>query len=73
KLVQKSVSQLGKDEIEDNLVTTDNAYLLTRLLGDGSYFLSIAVDKGAASLGNVRLMTRQFADDLWAAIPKRGK
>lgn len=70
KLVQKTVGQLGDDLVEDNLVTSDNAYILTRFLGDGSYYLGVAVDKETASLGNVRLMTRQYADDLWETIPK---
>jgi len=70
KLVQKTVGQLGDDAVEDNLVTSQNAYILTRFLGDGSYYLGVAVDKEAASLGNLRLMTRRYADDLWDAIPK---
>ena len=71
KLVQKSCSQLGNEEVEDNLVTTNNVYLLTRFLGDGSYFLGITADKNAASLGNVRLIARQYADALWKGIPRR--
>jgi predicted regulator of Ras-like GTPase activity (Roadblock/LC7/MglB family) len=70
KLVQKTADQLGSGEVEDNLVTTNNAYILTRFLGDTSYYLSIAVDKSSGSLGNVRLMTRNYAGDLWDAIPK---
>ena len=41
--------------------------------GDGSYWLGLAVGKEAASLGNVRLMARNYADDLWKAIPRRRK
>ena len=70
KLAHKNASQLG-DEMEDNLTTTDQAYLITHFLGDGSYHQGIAVDKQAGSLGNVRLMVRQYADALWDAIPKR--
>ena len=73
KLVQRSANLVNVGEVEDNLITTDTSYILTRSLGDGSYFLGIAADKAAASLGNVRLMARQFADDLWKAIPKRGR
>ena len=71
KLVQKSCSQLGGDQVEDNLITTNNVYILTRFLGDGSYFMGIAADKNTASLGNVRLIARQYSDALWKAIPKR--
>jgi predicted regulator of Ras-like GTPase activity (Roadblock/LC7/MglB family) len=70
KLVSKTADQLGSGEVEDNLVTTDDAYVLTRFLGDGSYYLGIAVSKDMGSLGNVRLMSRNYADDIWDAIPK---
>jgi DNA-binding response OmpR family regulator/predicted regulator of Ras-like GTPase activity (Roadblock/LC7/MglB family) len=71
KLVQKSAAQIGSDDVEDNLVTSKDRYILTRSLGDGSYFLATAVDKEAASLGNVRLVTRMFGLGLWDAIPRR--
>ncbi len=71
KLVQRSTKQLKGGSVEDNLVTTDISYILARFLGDGSYYLVVAVDRNMASLGNVRLMTRNFASDLWDAIPRR--
>ena len=70
KLVQKTVAQLGSGEVQDNLVTSDNAYVLTRFLGDGSYYLAVAVDKDAGSLGNMRLMARSYAPKLWNTIPR---
>jgi predicted regulator of Ras-like GTPase activity (Roadblock/LC7/MglB family) len=73
KLVQKTADQLGSGGVEDNLVTTETGYALTRFLGDGSFYLNTVVDKEAASLGNVRMMTRQYADELWSAIPRRGR
>lgn len=71
KMVQKSAAQIGSDEVEDNLVTSKDRYILTRSLGDGSYFLATAVDREAASLGNVRLVTRMFGEGLWDAVPRR--
>ena len=71
KLAQKSVDQVQAGRLEDNLVTGKKSYFLSRFLGDGSYYLSVAVEREAASLGNVRLMMRQYADDLWDAIPKQ--
>jgi CheY-like chemotaxis protein len=71
KLVQKSVDQLGAGTVEDNLVTGKKTYVLSRFLGDKSYYMEVAVDKETSSLGNVRLMMRQYADDLWDAIPRR--
>jgi DNA-binding response OmpR family regulator/predicted regulator of Ras-like GTPase activity (Roadblock/LC7/MglB family) len=70
KLVSKTADQLGSGSVEDNLVTTDDAYILTRFLGDGSYYLGVAVSKDSGSLGNVRLMTRNYADKIWDAIPR---
>ncbi len=71
KLVQKTTDQLKAGELEDNLVTTRNAYVVSRYLGDSTYYLAVAVDRQAATLGNVRLMTQHYADALWNAIPKR--
>lgn len=70
KLVQKTVAQLGSGAVQDNLVTSDNAYILSRFLGDGSYYLGVAVDKNSGSLGNMRLMTRNYASKLWNTIPR---
>lgn len=69
-LVQKSAAQIGSNQIEDNLVTSKDRYIISRYLGDGSYFLVTAVDKEGSSLGNVRLVTRLFGEGLWADIPK---
>jgi predicted regulator of Ras-like GTPase activity (Roadblock/LC7/MglB family) len=71
KLVQKTGDQLKAGELEDNLVTTRNSYIVSRFLGDGSYYLGVAVDRQASTLGNLRLMTQQYSDALWNAIPKR--
>lgn len=72
KLVDRTMGRLKSGNVEDNLVTTDDTYILSRLLGDGSsYYLVVSVERDLASLGNVRLMTRNFAPDLWDAIPRR--
>lgn len=73
KLLSKTANQLGKKSIDDFLVTTEHAYLLTRFVGDGSFWFGIAIDKNAGTLGNMRLVAKQFADEVWAAIPKRRK
>lgn len=70
KLVQKTCTQLGEDVVEDNLVTTNETYLLTLFLGEGLYYLVVAADKKNSSLGNIRLIARQYADALWDQIPK---
>ncbi len=70
KLVQKTCTQLGEDVVEDNLVTTDETYLLTLFIGEGTYYLVIAANKKNSSLGNVRLIARQYADSIYDQIPK---
>ncbi len=73
KLVQKTCKQLGEDEMEDNLVTTDDLFILCRFIGDGSYYLGISANQKEANLGNVRLIARQYDDLIWDNIPKRKK
>ena len=70
KLGDKMTTQLG-DELMDNLVTTDDAYLLTTYLGDGSFYLGIAAAKEYATLGNIRLVAREYKQEIWDAIPQR--
>lgn len=70
-VVQKTAKQLANDTVEDNLLTTQNAFMLTRFIGDGSMYLGIAVDRKSGNLGTIRLIARNFADVLWDAVPKR--
>ncbi|MBN2091065.1 hypothetical protein JW964_15740, partial [candidate division KSB1 bacterium] len=71
KLVQKSINQLTIDKIEDNLITTQNLYILTLFLGEGAHFLNIIADKQHSSLGNIKLMAHQFAKIIEKEIPGR--
>lgn len=71
KSLQKTCDQLGNNNVEDTFVTTTSSYLMTLFLGDGSYYLVVAIDKNSGTLGNLRLITKQFADALWNAIPKK--
>jgi predicted regulator of Ras-like GTPase activity (Roadblock/LC7/MglB family) len=71
RLVLQTVKQLGKPTFEDNLFTAENHFILSRFLGDGSYWVILVVDKKNGSLGNIRLISRQFSDEIWDSIPKR--
>lgn len=71
KLVQKTTDQLKIGDMEDILITTRNGYVVARFLGDATYYLGVAVDRQTATLGNVRLMTQQYAEGLWNAVPKK--
>lgn len=70
KLVDTSVAKLGAGVIEDNLLTTEKAYLLIRYLENKSYYLGIAVDCTKANLGNLRLISRLYAERVAQAMPQ---
>jgi predicted regulator of Ras-like GTPase activity (Roadblock/LC7/MglB family) len=69
KLGGRVSDKLKMGGVDDILVTTDQAYLLTRILGDGSYYWGLAVTKDA-TLGMVRMLMNEYADQLWAAVPR---
>ena len=69
KLAEKVSAKVGMGKVDDNLVTTDQAYILSRFLGDGSYYWGLAVTRNA-TLGSVRMIMNEYADQLWDAIPR---
>lgn len=69
KLAAEIAEKLKLGEVEDNLVTTDSAYFLTRFIGDGSYYWGVAVSR-EATLGAVNMVMNEYADQLWKAIPR---
>jgi hypothetical protein len=58
---------MGK--VDDNLTTTDKAYIIARFIGDGSYFWGVAVTRNA-TLGSVRMIMNEFAGQVWDMIPR---
>lgn len=63
KLAQKSVNDVGElGGFEENLVETENAWVLTRFL-DENYYLGIAVST-QATLGNVRMVASKYSDKI---------
>lgn len=70
KLVDTSIEKIKAGQIEDDLVTTANAYILMRFLPGKSYYLGIAADRKTGNLGNVRLISRTYADRLAKALPR---
>jgi predicted regulator of Ras-like GTPase activity (Roadblock/LC7/MglB family) len=69
KLAANVSSKIGMGAVEDSLVTTDQAYIITRFLGDGSYYWGLAVTRNA-TLGMVRTLMNEYADQIWKAVPK---
>jgi len=69
KLGARVSDKLKMGGVDDILVTTDKTYIITRILGDGSYYWGLAVTKDA-TLGMVRMLMNEYADQLWAAVPR---
>jgi predicted regulator of Ras-like GTPase activity (Roadblock/LC7/MglB family) len=72
KLVDTTTSKINLGEIEDNLTTTDFAYVLMRFLPGHKFFLGLTVDRRAGNLGNMRLITKLYAGRIAALLPGGG-
>lgn len=70
KLVDTSIAKMNAGIVEDNLLTTDNAFVLMRFLPNKDYFLGIAVDRKSGNLGNLRLMGKLYTERVAKAMPK---
>jgi predicted regulator of Ras-like GTPase activity (Roadblock/LC7/MglB family) len=68
KLASKVSDKLQFGAVNDNLVTTDEMLILTRFLGDSSYYWELVVSKDA-TLGMVRMLMDEYAGQLSDAIP----
>lgn len=67
KLIDKSVDDLSNlGDFEENLVQSQNAWILTRFVGD-TYYVGIAVSRDG-TLGNVRLVAGKYQDKLRKAL-----
>jgi predicted regulator of Ras-like GTPase activity (Roadblock/LC7/MglB family) len=70
KLVDTSVDKLGAGEIEDNLTSTANAYILMRFLPGKQYYLGMVADRKTGNLGNMRLISKTYTERLVKAMPR---
>ena len=70
KLGVKVTGQIGMGAVDDLLVTTDQAFILTRFLGTGAYYWGLAVTRNA-TLGAVRILMNEYSEQLWDAIPAK--
>jgi predicted regulator of Ras-like GTPase activity (Roadblock/LC7/MglB family) len=70
KLVDTSTIKMNAGKLEDSLLTTENAYVLVRYLEGKGYFFVVLADRRAASLGNLRLMSRIYTERVSKAIPR---
>ncbi len=69
KLVDTSVTKLGAGVVEDNLTTSAGAYVMMRFLPGKQYYLGVAVDHKSGNLGNMRLVSKMYAERLAKAMP----
>ncbi len=68
KLASKVSGKIKMGDVDDTLTTTNQVYVLTRYLGDGSYYWSLVVNR-EATLGMVRMIMKDYVYKLWDSIP----
>jgi predicted regulator of Ras-like GTPase activity (Roadblock/LC7/MglB family) len=68
KLAVKVSKKIDIGKVDDNLVTTDKNYIISRFLGDGSYYWVVVVTSNA-TLGTLRMLMNEFSPQMWDAIP----
>jgi predicted regulator of Ras-like GTPase activity (Roadblock/LC7/MglB family) len=66
---KKATDKLGLGTYEDTIVTTEKAFILTKFIGDGSYFITLSVTRKAI-LGSIRMLLEDYAPKLWDTIPR---
>ncbi len=69
KTTLKAIAAIEAGRLEDILYTTDKVYILTRNIGDGSYFHTLTVAK-KGNLGMARLVMKNYEAKILDAIPK---
>jgi len=69
KLVDTTMVKVNGGTVEDNLTTTENAYVMMHYLPGKKYFLGIVTDHKTANLGNMRLIGKIYAERLAKVIP----
>jgi predicted regulator of Ras-like GTPase activity (Roadblock/LC7/MglB family) len=72
KLAAKVSGKIGMGKVEDNLVTTNKTYIVSRFLGDCTYYWVVVVSRNA-TLGTVRMLMNEYMNQLWDAIPAEAK
>ena len=71
KLVDTSVTKVDSTaSMEDNLLTTQKAYLLMTFLPGKTHFLGVIADRKTAVLGNLRLMSNIYAERIAKVMPR---
>lgn len=66
----RALRSLGTDRLEDILFTTDNMYIIVRLLTGSQYYLGLAINKTNGNLGRSRLVMKNFESKILEALPR---
>jgi len=72
KMVETATNKLGAGSLQDNLLTTEDAYLLIRFLGRDNYYIFVVADKTSANLGNLRHQARVYTDRFISSLKLEG-
>jgi predicted regulator of Ras-like GTPase activity (Roadblock/LC7/MglB family) len=67
-LASKLCAKVGLGKMEDNLTISDKAYIISRFIGDGSYYWVVAVTRNA-TLGSVRMTMNEYAPRINSMLP----
>lgn len=68
--ILRALKTLGNDNLEDVLVTTDNAYILVRILQNNRFYHGLAISKIKGNLGRARLIMKNYDPLISNSIPK---
>jgi predicted regulator of Ras-like GTPase activity (Roadblock/LC7/MglB family) len=69
KLAVKVSNKISSGKVDDNLVTTNKNYIISRFLGDGSYYWVVVVTNNA-TLGTLRMLMNEYAPQILNVIPQ---
>lgn len=72
KMVESATNKLGAGALQDNLLTTEDAYLLIRFLGRANFYIFVVADKASANLGNLRHQARVYTDRFVSSLKLEG-
>ena len=68
KMAVKVSYKISSGKVDDNLVTTNKNYIISRFLGDSTYYWVVVVTNNA-TLGTLRMLMNEYAPQLIGAIP----
>lgn len=71
--VDLTVTKLDAGMVEENLLTGQHAFLMMRFLPQRKYFLLVQADRKTGNLGNLRMLTKVYANRISESMPNNPK